>query len=484
MTTKLYKTLIKGTLVQKTAFTIGGNSPHSRVDTPVARDGSNQLTIPGKGLAGALIAVARRLCSDKDILSLISEGSPTEQQKTDQSKRLNESVWHFYNAHPEQGQDLKLEVRTGVGIRQDTGAAAETVKFDTEVVPIGTKWSFCLEIDDYRDKTDKTKGKALELAKLSLRQWQDGFCFLGGDVARGLGWMLLDKIQVYSLTSEHCRDWPNSNKTPKKALNQITEKYKLPVNGLEISNSVQVKDIYRNILKGSCIIKVGLKDGYKNNKENWGLDTLSIGASEAGYYLQDDILEEKLEDPVRKIENRRADMVLAWTQATNSTHPLPFIPGSSIRGPLRHSLSWWLRGKGEDIADPNATQGAPGAKDTLSRIFGNVENSAQLLISDASLVNNDYKVWFMEHHAEDEFTAGVFGNSKFNHLCLYSGEFKFEFWSEAKDQAALDLMTNHLKTLQRLGKQNQLPLGGRKWRGHGWIKWDWQLDSSSGENDE
>ena len=54
--------LILGELVQDTAMNVGGNAGSGRlVDMPFCRDGRGRLTLRGDGLAGALVATARRL---------------------------------------------------------------------------------------------------------------------------------------------------------------------------------------------------------------------------------------------------------------------------------------------------------------------------------------------------------------------------------------------------------------------------------------
>ena len=147
-----YKTLFHGTLVQKTAFSIGGNNPNEMVDSPICRDGNGRFVIRGSGLAGAMIATARGLYKDLD--AQISEDTPSKQYtqytwekqqksagvKDEDFTMLENSIWHFHHSHPI--NDPELEIRDGVGILQATGAAAEGAKYDLEVIPMGTKWVF------------------------------------------------------------------------------------------------------------------------------------------------------------------------------------------------------------------------------------------------------------------------------------------------------------------------------------------------------
>ena len=52
MSEKLYRTLVRGRLVQESALCVGGSTPEAGgADLPCARDGRDRLTIPGSGLA-------------------------------------------------------------------------------------------------------------------------------------------------------------------------------------------------------------------------------------------------------------------------------------------------------------------------------------------------------------------------------------------------------------------------------------------------
>jgi CRISPR/Cas system CSM-associated protein Csm3 (group 7 of RAMP superfamily) len=474
----LYKTLIMGELVQITAFSIGGNNPHGRVDAPVARNGGGDLTIRGTGLAGALIALARKLTSDEKLLRRISFGPPSEQserrdalRKGREMERLPESLWRFHNAHPIGGEPA-LEVRSGVGIRQDTGAAATGLKFETETVPAGTRWRFLMEVDDYRE--GRTNARALALC--TLREWEEGHCFLGRDVARGLGWMGLRDVQVRVLSTEHRGDWPNAYKTPEAAFNALSHIEPLSDEKRRECESA-ISLLPRQVLSGRGTIQVGGADD-----DAWGLDTLSLGGSESVRPMQEKVVT-KASLSLPPIEKLEPDSVLAWTRPASAPDSAarPFIPGSSLRGPLRHALSWWLRRNGAVVADPNRARDREGEKDPVAELFGTVERSAALLLSDAMLEEGeDAKPLFMEQHAEDEFSAGACGPMKFNRLCLSSGRFGFRFFVEIPPESSIpDPLAGYRKLLEdlaELGDACQLPIGGGQWRGHGWVQWHWEWD--------
>ena len=58
-----YRTLVTGKLRQLSPLCVGGDvAEPGGVDRTAFRDGSGRLTIPGSGLAGALVETLSRLC--------------------------------------------------------------------------------------------------------------------------------------------------------------------------------------------------------------------------------------------------------------------------------------------------------------------------------------------------------------------------------------------------------------------------------------
>ena len=53
----------------------------------------------------------------------------------------------------------------------------------------------------------------------------------------------------------------------------------------------------------------------------------------------------------------------------------PFIPGSSLRGPLRHALSRRYRAHGETIRDPNGDRSRGKQRDEVEALFGSLKSA-------------------------------------------------------------------------------------------------------------
>jgi len=87
------------------------------------------------------------------------------------------------------------EIRHGVGIDRDTGAAADGLKYDFEVLPSGYSFQLhmrCEIVPAYRNDW-------LRMLALGLRLLELGELTLGGRAARGVGQVQLQQLAVYML---------------------------------------------------------------------------------------------------------------------------------------------------------------------------------------------------------------------------------------------------------------------------------------------
>ena len=88
------------------------------------------------------------------------------------------------------------EVRHGVGIDRDTGAARDGAKYDFEVLPQQLTFAFFMRCDipsSYRHMWHS-------MLALALRLLEQGELTLGGRAARGIGQVQLTALKVYTLS--------------------------------------------------------------------------------------------------------------------------------------------------------------------------------------------------------------------------------------------------------------------------------------------
>lgn len=447
-----FRTLFVGTLRQISALSVGGRDTSASVtDAPLCRDGQNRFTLRGQTLIGALVATARRL---GDVPEFVS-GDISKQQRA-------ASRWLGFASHPK--PETRSEIRQHVCINAKTGAAEKTGLFNLEVLPVGTRWPFLLEVDS--SGTDGAKAEAI--AWQALREWQTGRCYIGREVARGLGWMQLEDLQVVRLDAdepEHIDAWPNarcSDDYPAYVRKLVQRFGNAPFPELAPAISpIQTLEIPFTITVGE-------------RSNGYGVDSLSIGGHaeseimatwQDGHYLAPSCLTAKncaeLFDP---------DFAMVMTVVDGQRRP--FIPGSALRGPLRHALERYYRTTGDWEAQRN----------NLRRLFGDLERqsrddepslpcyAAALLISDAELCNGNWQAAWFQLHAEDEFTAGTYASSKFDRLALVDAKFT-GCWVLETSETDLPCLLSLLEMLKTLAERGDIAIGGGQWRGHGWVNW-------------
>ncbi len=143
----------------------------------------------------------------------------------------------------------------------------------------------------------------------------------------------------------------------------------------------------------------------------------------------------------------------------------PFIPGSALRGPLRHRLDWWLERSDADCA----------VRKVCRQLFGAVDQApataAALLICDAFLTdNNDWRMALLHSHAEDEFSGGTYGSAKYDRLALVNARFTSRFVIECREAELADLQAL-FKIAQNLAELGLTAIGGATRRGFGQGLW-------------
>jgi CRISPR/Cas system CSM-associated protein Csm3 (group 7 of RAMP superfamily) len=493
--TPAYKTIYFGSLVQRSSLSIGGTREDSPIDDPFCRDGLGRPTLRGTGLGGAFFDTLRKT----GVTVPLAFTKPVGKDGTDW---YGESLVRFWNSHPGEtwsgAHGPGLEPRQGVGIRQDTGAARQGALYDFEVAPVGLDWPIVIELDVWRigrlpEDLRGTRDDFERLVELALSEWVRGRCWIGRGPARGLGWMQLAKAQRIRLHGEHAAMWPNGwliqRKPGQPGLRRSFGEFVKAVTGsvqsvLQIGASTSEKERAWHYVRLTGEATTGMRsDGY-------GLNSLSIGghdmhlfkgAFKKGYtYVPSGMKPGDYEagfspDFSIVMSQVRRQPARAWE---------PIIPGSAIRGPLRHALSHDLRADKESIRDPltgdtyDSAASPSGTPDTIEQMFGTAGDregpSSRVLIRDAFLSPESAEKWriaLLQRHAEDEFTAGVFHNSKFDRLALLEGKFEWEIVVEAPAREQAEAIARKLEERLKRRGGRALPIGGGVWRGHGWLEW-------------
>lgn len=449
-----YRTLVFARIVQESALSIGGNQPHDLVDLPLARDGQARPVIRGSTLAGCFIATARALAGD--LPRAITCGSTPSQNERE---RLVPSAWRFAHAHP-----LKDNVQSAffqhVSIDPRTLAAKDDHLFNLEALPKGTSWNFELEIVP----TPGVEFADLEaLAAATLARWQQpGGARLGRGSRHGYGWCHLEDIAIVRLEARHARLWPNAF-APARSGSEWVDVFR--AQGVQVLELPALMDLLaerlpkprRHVCELSGTIEVGERQD--DFGKGYGLDTLSIGGH-ARLQLQAQKFFERIIPPPEIPFGEDAfdpDFVItAMPEAEGGL--IPYIPGASIRGVWRAQLTRRWRAQGAQM-------------NLLDTLFGSTERAGRLSVSDAILVDDDWKLLWQQHVAIDELAGGAYGSSKFDRVCLARARFRWRAMIEADTAQEAEQLAVPLGELLQLQGSGHLPLGGGIWRGHGHIAW-------------
>jgi CRISPR/Cas system CSM-associated protein Csm3 (group 7 of RAMP superfamily) len=137
--------IVEGELEAETPLHIGAAFGGLVTDMPLAEDGAGRFYLPGTSLAGPIRSWWRRGWRDDDRLFGMIPGRGAGhgvQAEGHASFILVEDA-------PAIGLP-DVEVRDGVGIDRRTGGAAAGIKYDREVLPRGTRFKFCITIDECR----------------------------------------------------------------------------------------------------------------------------------------------------------------------------------------------------------------------------------------------------------------------------------------------------------------------------------------------
>lgn len=463
MTARL--TVFTATLVQDSALSIGGLDREGTSDQPFTIvDG--KPVIPGRALKGAAVAMARRFFSP--LPAAVSDPpKPRPRNPETRGESPRRSVWEFADATLK--QETMPALRAGVGIRQKTGARATGILYDREVIPANTRWKIELRVDWSQALSEEEAREAEGILGYVLAEhWVKERCWLGGGVARGLGWCHLEGLKAYRFDDAQYRQWLEAG----RRLDRFASLKDIPTAKPTRSWFFATRDV---------TIRFG---EYRPDPDDapWGLDMLAVGPHESERTVQKTVDPKKWAKP-SWAENGQMPAEFETDRAILMEGDHPLLPGSSVRGPLRHAFSRLRRAAGDKVLDPHVEHGNVPESDPAAVIFGTVSKSSRVLIRDARAAGDWYAAR-LHMHAEDEFSAGSYGSAKRDAVRLLKGEFPVRIVIEGGDENDVERLVRDIDRQIALGALGHLPIGGHKTRGAGWGRWEakpWDRERVQGE---
>ncbi len=237
------RTIVRATLVMESALAVGSRPSleATGTDMPVMKAADGRPFVPGSSVKGVVRFQTERLLraiNDGTGLSACDPlGAPCvpgnvrdelwrESNRDDQlfaeklfqasctACRIFGSPWFagrlaFKDAYLANAEDLPVltQVRDGVGIDRDLGAARSAIKYDFETVVPGARFS----IEALGENLDPWE-VGLLLAVLDM--WRQGGIALGGKSTRGPGWGRLEGVTVQRVEASGLWDYLASGQAP------------------------------------------------------------------------------------------------------------------------------------------------------------------------------------------------------------------------------------------------------------------------------
>lgn len=447
--------IITGRLKALTGLHIGSGDLTETTDSPVFRNSDGAIIIPGTAIAGSLRSLATRLASHfgfKECIALDENSSSKFCNcpvcnlfgSINSGKNSNEGtaskIW-MSDAILE--NDSKTSIRDGVGIDRETrtSSRAAQAKYDLEVIPKDSVFSFKLAIEG---GVTEEQEKILSCA---LAEWRKGRGYLGGNVARGLGNIQLIEIKVFSINLSSIENLMAFLKEDDPTKVADEEKGWLEVK----TNS------------GRSLIKCSTNNEYLYNS----FVQLDFTLKFTGGFVINDVLKAvqsgfdfcpRMENgnfvlpgsSLRGVIRSHAEKIARSLATLNSKNAYDFLmkcpacnPFAGKETPLT-SCNILLREhkrkhKDEEIKDEQMC--------LACQFFGSSYKGSKMYVGDGYLIDSP-KIKIMDFLAIDRFTGGVREGAKFDALVLWQPSFKVRIFIENPKEWQLGLLMLVLKDLK------------------------------------
>ena len=435
-------TVARFTLELLSPMHIGSGLASAATDAPVVRDAFGDFRIPGSSLAGALRAECSdcanawgRAGSDGNTASMIevSDGFLVDLDgELAFTKRLCGKPL-VYRA--------RAQIQDHVRIDHESGAAETGGKFDVEIIPQGTRFRCELVLAERAGTSGETISAARAAFAQALQLLHEGAIALGADVCSGLG---LVKIVDGTLSLGAFDLGTRSGLEGAR------------VRPADINESVGTADAAAHL--------IGSHAGTATNVRS-SQGALS-GTIKIRFATDGPLLVGGNQRPTAKSssdKSKGADLVfgesLVADYKVKELVPRPWIPGSSLRGALRHRTQHVLEAL--NTPDSDAILG-----ELFGSIDGDVGTASKVRIHGCMLADESRTV--VQHVAIDRLTGGSLRGALYSEAPIWKDDLVIEVrlslhgisdaQAAALAHAVIDMGTGHL------------PIGGGTRRGNGRLK--------------
>ena len=414
------KTIIYFKLELKTNLHIGSGESNIDTDALCIRNSEGNLMIPGTTLAGVFRSNLERLFGEfrekekliTDLFGIVETNQPNVDSFA--------SNIIFQDAVIQTDQEVNTDIRDGIKINKEYQSTEEGAKYDKETVFKDSIFQGIITIT----KTNKNKddfSKYLGLIKIVFYNLDEGLISIGGSSSRGLGLCSFNECFICELDFTKPAHFNDFLLADFYDFEKIKSEYK-----------------YKEYLKGMDF-KEPLSDlpslinDYMMIKIDYTISTI---------------------EPLLINGPRTNDEEVDFNFVkTNNKY---FIPGSSVKGPIRNRAEMIL----ETLKINNS-------KDIIEKLFGSTKQKSKVQFYD--LFPEDglkIKTKYFDHNKIDRFTGGTMDNALFNEKLIFNGKFHGKIIIGRVDFNEIKLLMQIFKDLYL----EDIRIGYGKAKGYGKIK--------------
>ena len=436
-----------------TPMSIGQGYGETGFDVLLLRDANGLPTISGSTLAGMLRDEFSKQSSDSEVEALFGGGATNRNKASVKEPKISNLQISFAHVHSSKNHSLTglkgdlpgmadpvLELlaedhpitRERVALT-DKGVASDKGKFDISATPAGARFTF--EISGWFAEQDPPlwqKIKAI-LVNANLRLGRSKYSGFGAFKVIKMGQCICD------MTTDKGRE----------SFAQIGS-------AMDFTKTEEIDQVAAE-KNGNYLYKVC----YQSD----GL--LRMGGN--GATLKD-YGSERTPDMLTQIEKR-----VCWNNNAATIENAVVIPGSAIKGALRHRFSYHInrlakRFNYEDASHcPEADTLFGFAKDSGSKSGNDSGQAGSLIIDDVYISPDQVTAMVLQHNAIDRFTGGTIDGALYSEEGLWDVKFAFtvHYQPQNPEEKIADISSAALEaTLQDL-VSGRLPLGAGGSRGNG-----------------
>ncbi|ODS36720.1 MAG: hypothetical protein A7315_04635 [Candidatus Altiarchaeales archaeon WOR_SM1_79] len=349
-------------------------------------------------------------------------------------------------------RDRETSIRDGVGIDRETKTSASEAgaKYDLEIIPRNALFDFRIELQG----NVKEEGEIL-LASILL-EWINGRCFIGGNLARGLGWMQLEDIKSYTLDLSSPENLMRFLRDDDTVNAGIEDNFSNFIKKIKIKKRVDDQYLYNSFAQIEFILE--FTGGFVVNDELAGTRAnydFCPRRENGEFVLPGSSLRGVLRSHAEKIAR-----TLITLKVDNERDFLSRCPACNPN--IDTSCNSLLRKYRKKHRIPPEEKIKEGELCPACQFFGSTYKGSRLYVSDSYLMDSP-QIKIMDFLAVDRFTGGEKHGAKFDAIVLWRPSFKVHIFLENPKGWQLGWLMLVLRDLT--DGMLSIGFGGNKWFG-------------------